>query len=139
MKQLILLLAAMSLLGADFIPNTHMHVVLQPSKNLVWQDDSFSSERQLSYKSAMAYCETLDYIEITNWRIPTAKELYVTINPNRTPTIHSAFSHTASECYWVLSDHMKGHVGIIDFSNGMKKSANGFEQTCHVRCVSDLK
>lgn len=139
MKLFIFLVAAMSLFGAEFTPNTYMHVVSQPSKNLIWQDDASSSERKMSYKSAMAYCETLDYIGMTNWRIPTAKELYSTINPNRTPSINSAFSHTASECYWTLSNNMKGHVGMIDFSNGMKKSANGFEQYCHIRCVSDLK
>jgi hypothetical protein len=139
MKQLILLLTAMNLFGADFIPNTQMHVVLQPSKNLVWQDDTPSSERQMSYKSAMAYCETLDYIGVTNWRIPNTVELYTLIDPNRTPTISSAFAHTSSGCYWTLHDSMKGRVGIIDFSNGMKKSSQGFEQMCRVRCVSNLK
>ncbi len=139
MKQLIFLVVAMSLFGADFIPNTQKQVVLQPSKKLVWQDDSTSSERQMSYKSAIAYCETLAYNGKNSWRIPTAEELYSIMDLNRTPTIHTAFSHTASERYWALSTHTKGHVGIIDFSNGMKKSAYGFEETCHIRCVSDLK
>lgn len=139
MKQLIFLVVAISLFGSDFIPNTQKQVVLQLSKKLVWQDDSTSSERQMSYKSAMAYCETLEYDGKNNWRIPTAKELYSIIDPNRTPTVHSAFSHTASERYWTLDTHTKGHVGIIDFSNGMKKSAYGYEEICHIRCVSDLK
>ena len=88
MKQLILLLLAMSLFGANFISNTDMHVVLQPSKNLVWQDDTPSSERQMSYKSAMAYCKTLDYIGMTNWRISNAAELYTLIDPNGRPQSH---------------------------------------------------
>ncbi len=49
----------------------------------------------MSYKSAMAYCETLDYIGMTNWRISNAAELYTLIDPNRTPTISSAFAHTS--------------------------------------------
>jgi len=43
----------------------------------------------------MAYCETLDYIGMTNWRISNAAELYTLIDPNRTPTISSAFAHTS--------------------------------------------
>lgn len=35
MKQLIFLVVAMSLFGADFISNTQKQVVLQPSKKLV--------------------------------------------------------------------------------------------------------
>lgn len=134
-----LLFASTLTFGTDFIANPKNHTVEQKSAKLIWQDDVSSAERVMSYKSGMAYCETLDYAGSTNWRIPIAKELYSTINPNRTPTINLAFFHTASECYWTLSDQMKGHVGMIDFSNGMKKSANGLEQYCHIRCVSDLK
>lgn len=139
MKLFIFLVAAMSLFGAEFIPNAYMHIVLQPSKNLVWQDDVSSSERQMSYKSAMAYCETLDYIGMTNWHIPNTAELYSLTDASRTPTISSTFAHTASGCYWALHDSMKGRVGIIDFSNGIKKSSQGFEQTCYIRCVHSLK
>lgn len=139
MKQLIFLVVAASLLGADFVPNAQTHVVFQPSKHLMWQDDESSSERQMSYKSAVAYCETLDYNEITDWRIPNTAELYALIDPNRTPTISSAFSHTYSGCYWALHDNIKGHVGIIDFSSGTKIAGNGFDRECHVRCVHSLK
>ncbi|MFZ2889275.1 DUF1566 domain-containing protein [Sulfuricurvum sp.] len=130
-----LTLASTLIYGGDFIANAKSHTVVQNSTKLLWQDDPSSAERQMSYKSAMAYCETLDYADHTDWRIPSASQLLSITDTRRTPAISIAFFHTASGCYWVEHGSIKGHVGMIDFSDGMKKSVNGFEQTCHVRCV----
>lgn len=134
-----LMLASALVYGGDFIANTKGHTVLQNSTKLLWQDDPSSAERLMSYKSALAYCETLENADHINWRIPSALELLLITNTQRIPTISAAFSHTASGCYWAEHGSMKGHVGIIDFADGTKKSTLSYEQTCHVRCVHSLK
>lgn len=131
-----LTLASTLVYGGDFIANTKNHTVIQTSTKLLWQDDPSSAERVMSYKSALAYCETLENTGYINWRIPSASELLSITDIRRTPTISASFSHTASGCYWIEHGSVKGHVGMIDFADGSKKSVLGYTQTCNVRCVS---
>jgi hypothetical protein len=141
MKWLILVLAAQSIFAAEFVTDIKKHVVFQPKANLIWQDDTSSADRVMSYKSAMAYCETLNHAEYTNWRLPTVPEFQKIVDMERIPTISAVFSNTATQCYWFNHRDNSGLVGIgfIDFSNGTKQTVFGHEHFCHARCVSDIK
>lgn len=136
-----LLFASTLTFGGDFIANPKNHTVEQKSAKLIWQDDASSAERVMSYKSAMSYCETLDYAGYTNWRLPIVPEFQKIVDMERTPTIYSVFSHTTTQCYWHSHRDRNGLVGVgfIDFSNGTKQAVFGHEYFCHARCVSDSK
>lgn len=138
---LTLLLTSTLTFGSDFIANPKNHTVEQKSAKLIWQDDASSAERVMSYKNAMAYCETLDYAGYTNWRLPTVPEFQKIVDMERIPTISTIFSHTATQCYWHSHKDNKGLVGVgfIDFSNGTKQAVVGYEHFCNVRCISDSK
>ncbi len=121
---------ALSILSASeqIKPNIH-------SKQLVWQDAPLNALYKISFKRALAYCNTLQYDKLTDWRLPNSNELIYTVDTKRIPTIKSTFNYSSVGCYW---SYTNGQIGSINFQEAtMNNNIKNIEQKCFVRCVRD--
>jgi hypothetical protein len=139
MKTLICIFVSLSLFGSDFISDKRTQTVTQTPEALMWQDDEQASGQNMSYKSALSYCESLGLNEMTDWRMPTRQELLRIVDTQRTPTIFPVFAHTATECYWATSKEQNDRVSFIDFVSGKSMNVIGLDYSCFVRCVRKMK
>ncbi|MDD5406128.1 MAG: DUF1566 domain-containing protein [Sulfurovaceae bacterium] len=123
-------IVALSILSASGNTKQNIH-----SKQLMWQDAPLNALYKMSFKRALAYCDTLQYDKLTDWRLPNSNELISTVNTNRIPTIKSTFNYSSVGCYW---SYTKGQIGSVNFQEAtIRNNIKYIEQECFVRCVRD--
>jgi hypothetical protein len=73
--------------------------------NLIWQKSN--NGKQYNWNDAKSYCSSLSLDSITNWRLPTQKELYYLADRNRyKPAIDdNYFSIKIDDWYWSATTH----------------------------------
>ncbi len=75
------------------------NVVTDHVSGLKWEDQSTVFEGNFS--QAEAYCSNLELDGISDWRVPTNKELWYLADRNRSnPAINPVFQNTQSSKYW---------------------------------------
>ncbi len=119
----------------EFYRDDVKDVVIDKTRGLMWQDDEFSSDQDLSFDKAIAYCEDLDFAGHDDWYLPTLSELKTIVNVDNYPkTVISVFKYTASEYYWSSSQNGTEYGWMILFRNG---STDYYykRDTNHLRCV----
>lgn len=95
--------------------------ILDNATKLLWMKDD--SKKGMNWKSAISYCENLDYANKVNWRIPNAKELQSIVDYTKSPdttssaAIDSIFNSTSIKneqyqkdfpFYWTGTTHLDG-------------------------------
>ena|GEM_PF-1438468 len=137
MKFLVFYLMFISFLfGGSFARDDGRDVVVDNLHNLVWQDDVFSATQKLSFKNGVAYCHTLALSDMREWRLPTPIELGSLVDTTRTPTIESAFKHSADGGYWTDGKSASGNeLEWVDFTFGTYHKGDGYGKAMFVRCV----
>lgn len=136
MKKLILLIMfGITLLGANFVKSEK--VVIDVTKNLMWQDDMEVTQYKTTWSLAKEYCSTLTLNGYTDWKLPSAKELQSIVNIKRAnPAIYEEFRYCEPTSYWTNSQDMgnKNDAWYVGFKTGATfKDSKDYD--CYVRCV----
>jgi hypothetical protein len=137
MKIILLIMAGISLLDADFT-KTGDTVKTSVSK-LEFQDDAIG--QKMKWQEAINYCELLALDNHDDWRLPNVNELRSIVNKSkRSPSAVSAFMYTSSDKYWSSTSYTryKNNAWDVNF-----KYASVFYSTKdinhYVRCVRDIQ
>ncbi len=148
--------------STDFIKDTNQNIVVDNTKDLVWEDREFSGQTYtfadddtihfavdaVEYRTwgeARDYCQNLTYANQTNWRLPTIEELYSIIDGN-TNSVISTFEHIYKGHYWSSTldekiagafrmDLQEGSNGVIIITSDNKEYAYGGGSR-FVKCVA---
>lgn len=123
-------------------------IVKENRSNLYWQDNDAAKTTIKTLPAATSYCAGLTLSGLTEWRLPTYKELMTLVTYDREkPAIYDTFVYTAKEEYWssTTSARSVGTSGTskswaIDFDLGSTRVDffNGFTTSNkYVRCVND--
>jgi len=91
-------------------------------------------------ETAQKYCFDLELGGLTDWRLPTKKELEGIVKEGvGSPTISGVFQHIDSSfsLYWSSTYYSSKEAWIIQFSDGHLTSGNREHEAVHVRCVRD--
>jgi hypothetical protein len=105
---------------------------------LIWQKSN--NGQKYNWNDAKSYCSSLSLDGITNWRLPTQKELYYLADRNRyKPAIDdNYFSIKIDDWYWSATTDKSDTSGawIVDFYSGDDfNSVKSLER--YVLCVAD--
>ncbi len=117
------------------------NIVTDNTNHIYWQDNASSKKSSEDWNDAVLYCDKLTLDGITNWRLPTFRELLSITDYSRVdPAIDSHFDEIAMGTYWTSTDFSasKARAWTIDFRTG--KTYYNYKTTNHaVRCVKDIK
>ena len=92
---------------------------------------------EMTWQDAVQYCETLNWDDRVNWRLPTEFELMSLIYVNRSPSIdQSVFPNTPASSFWTNASHYNdSSAWNVDFAHGNIYYADK-DFINYVRCVS---
>ncbi|RLA71984.1 MAG: hypothetical protein DRG24_04135 [Epsilonproteobacteria bacterium] len=129
-----------ALVRPNYIRNQAKDTVLG-SGDLVWQDNSIVASQKLTWDAAINYCESLEFANEGDWRLPNIYELYMIIDKSRydpAMMINNGFQHVVSLNYWSSTTFVDNtnYAWLMYFNDGRdstisKASYNKF----YVRCV----
>ncbi len=94
---------------------------------LMWRKDSVDSSTGLSWQGALAACETMDFANHSDWRLPNRNELQSLADyASFDPTVDAAFSNTESSLYWSSTTDLKkpDMAWLVSFQYGLVVSNN---------------
>jgi hypothetical protein len=115
---------------------------LPTGPSIVWQRSHTTDK---TWAEALAYCEALELDGITDWRLPSYKELWSIVAVDRTaPAIDtSLFLPTPSAAFWSSSPNHShpDRIYVVAFKTGADDTREGHfgaraAQRLRVRCVS---
>jgi hypothetical protein len=125
------------------IRDNSKEVVIDKTNNLVWQD--VKNPPELHFNEAKQYCETLEYIGFSDWRLPTIEELFlITEHTKRDPFVNRVFKNIkdygqGGDSAWSSSETEDSKVRAMNFSMGRdsqydKNSDSDYDKN-YTRCV----
>ncbi|MDQ7084050.1 MAG: DUF1566 domain-containing protein [Sulfurovum sp.] len=139
MKKLLILCLLIGVANAKFIRDNTKEVVLDTKTNLIWQDDSNTSNQTQTWANAIAYCEASTLGGYDDWHLPSFNELYYLANREKFDlALNSGFSHVSTSFYWSSTTYVyrsSNALGVY-FSNGYDYNSGKSNSNC-VRCVRD--
>lgn len=100
--------------------------------------DSTPSEK-MHFFGAWEYCQKMDYLGYTNWRVPTKTELKDLLELSR-PRVKfkHAFENVKEELYWSSSKDQYESAWFVDFELGRYSTAK-YTEKYRVMCVRNLQ
>ena len=124
-----------NLFSSNFIKSEN--IVIDISKNMMWQDNSDNLSYKTTWIMSKEYCATLSLNGYTDWRLPNIKELQTVVDiREKNIAINKEFKFTVPSSYWSNS---------ADITNKTKSWYVGFETgatyrdskdyDCYVRCI----
>jgi hypothetical protein len=143
MKRYMFFLLLFSLFSSNtFATETEKNAVVLDKKNgIYWQDTLFSQKSSEDWDDAVDYCSGLKLNGLSNWRLPTFKELLSIVDYTRVdPAINPVFEYVNLGTCWTSIDFSasSSRAWTIDFRTG--KSYYNYKTTNHsVRCVKDIQ
>ncbi len=161
MKKIILSLVVISLLAkAEFIRDDDKQVVVDTTRNLMWQDEPYTKSEREAYRQnidngkvqvweagffsvekypAKAYCKNLNFAGYDDWNLPLLDELYTIVDKSNNPTIASGFKNVVSDYYYATGAEESDTENrrFMDFSGKYNGSAG--EHSRYIRCVRDTQ
>ena len=137
MKIILLIMIGLStFLSAEFTKSGS--VVTDSKTDLEWQDDALAND--MSWQSAIDYCEGLFLNSKDDWRLPNKKELLSIVDYSAyDPAISSVFEEIASDFfkyYWSSTTYASdtGDALLVNFKNGYTDNSSKHHDYS-VRCV----
>lgn len=113
------------------------NVVIDITKNIMWQDNIDVVEYKSGWTLAKEYCNSLTLNGFTDWKLPTISELQTIVNVKKTkPAIFEEFKYIEHTSYWSRSQDITNdaYAWYVGFKTGATfKDSKDYD--CYVRCV----
>jgi hypothetical protein len=125
---------------SSFSRNDESNVITDNITTLKWEDTEHSQSTKLNYEDASAYCENLTLNNITNWRVPTFKELwYLHDFDLENPALNSIFNNFQNSWYWSSTPDVaeESKQWSISIDTGFSYT-NYNSNLYNIRCVSGV-
>jgi hypothetical protein len=142
MKVIFLILIGLSSLVDAGAFSRSNGVVSDSSSNLEWQDDysdNNNSIKEITWRSAIDYCENLNLDGKSDWTLPNINELTSLVDDSKNnPSLNEMFQHSNSNRYWssTTDDSSRSNAWSVSFSNGSHYNSDGNKNNnFYVRCV----
>lgn len=108
MKYLFLLLVFLSLLDAKIYRDGSKEVVLDDESKLMWVDDVSVIKNLMDHDEAKKYCENLNFIGFSDWRLAHIDEFETVVYKKNIKTnINFAFKYNVPDGYWASTAHWR--------------------------------
>ncbi|HNT28549.1 MAG TPA: DUF1566 domain-containing protein, partial [bacterium] len=109
-------------------------MVTDTTSALIWTKEYSAST--LTWKSALDYCETLDYGDATDWRLPNIEELKTLIDDTRYNPASSFPGGIPTNWFWSSSSYMSSTTYAWSVNSGSGNvSSNNKTDNYYARCV----
>ncbi len=136
MKTICLVLFSISILfGSNFVKSEN--IVIDISKNLMWQDNIDVIQYKSSWSLAKEYCESLTLNGFTDWKLPSIKELQTIVDIKKAkPALYEEFKFIEQTSYWTSSQDITNdaYAWYVGFKTGATyKDSKDYD--CYVRCI----
>ncbi|MEA2050567.1 MAG: DUF1566 domain-containing protein [Campylobacterota bacterium] len=122
---------------ADSIYVKSDNVVIDISKNIMWQDNIDVIQYKSGWTLAKEYCNSLTLNGFTDWKLPTIKELQTIANIKKAkPALYDEFKYIEHTSYWSRSQDITNdaYAWYVGFKTGATyKDSKDYD--CYVRCV----
>jgi len=136
---LFIIVGIVTLLNAEFIRDDSKEIVVDRSTNLMWQDSSNVKNYTKIWRSAINYCENLDFAGYQDWRLPNINELESIVDYNKKyPSLNDIFKNFNSGGVWSSTSAFgaNDNAWAIYFSDGYDNKLSKISGE-YVRCVRD--
>lgn len=124
-----------SLASADLVDNSD-GTVTDTATGLMWQQAEAGAMR---WAAALVYCETLDFANHDDWRLPNRNELQSIVDYEEyNPSIDTVFFPGAvSSAYWSSTTYVDdaGYAWSVDFNYGTVRAYYNKSFSYDVRAV----
>jgi hypothetical protein len=138
MKYLLLLMAFLSFLDARIYRDSTREVVIDDKSKLMWQDDISVINTLKEHDTAETYCKNLQYIGLTNWRLPKIEEFELIVDKKNTKNyINKAFKYNVPDGYWASKAHWRTLWFYADYMHFISGTAyyDSRHKEKYIRCV----
>ena len=121
----------------SYVRDNKQNIVLDTSSKRVYYDSTPS--QKMHFFKAWEYCQKMDYLGKTDWRVPSKDELRSLLElSRRTITIKHAFKNAKEEKYWTSTQDRFEQAYFVDFNLGRYSTAK-YTKKYRVICVRDSK
>ena len=138
MKFLFIISLFLSLLDAKIYRDSSKNVVLDDEARLMWIDDISVIKNSLSHDEAQVYCEGLNFIGFSDWRLAHIEEFErIVYKKNEKTNINFAFKYNLPEGYWATTAHWRTfwyNADYMHFVSGTPYYDNRKTKK-YVRCI----
>jgi hypothetical protein len=138
MKYLLLLMAFLSFLDARIYRDSTREVVIDDKSKLMWQDDISVINTLKEHDTAETYCKNLQYIGLTNWRLPKIEEFELIVDKKNTKNyINKVFKYNVPDGYWASKAHWRTLWFYADYMHFISGTAyyDSRHKEKYIRCV----
>ncbi|MBF0210656.1 MAG: DUF1566 domain-containing protein [Desulfamplus sp.] len=129
-------LSGSSINNSNFIVNPNLNVITDTNTGLMWQ--AISSESVMTWEAAINYAENLVLADLSDWRLPTIKELAsITAMDRFSPAINTSIFDSKEYEYWSSTTYAlsTGNGWVLDFVTYGQAGNGAKNQTGYVRSV----
>lgn len=121
----------------SYVRDDKKEIVLDTSSSRVYYDSTPS--QKMHFFKAWEYCQKMDYIGHTDWRVPSKDELRSLLElSRRTINIKHAFKNVKEEKYWTSTEDKFEQGYYVDFDLG-RYSTDKYTNKYRIICVRDSK
>ena len=120
----------------NFVRDDKQEVVIDKKNSKMYYDSNPS--RQMHFIKAWSYCRKSNYLDKTDWRVPTKDEASGLLELSR-PDLKSkhAFKNAQRDIYWTSTEFRSDSGWYVDFDLG-RYSTHNFKRKHGVICVRDI-
>jgi hypothetical protein len=119
--------------------------VIDDRNKLMWQDTKENVEIFLTHQGAIEYCEKLNLIAFSDWRLPSVENYKIIIDKRRVTSeimINRAFKYVLRDDYWISDRTWLRNFGKYGYYIFIKSGAIYYQNRTYlkyVRCVRSLQ
>ena len=120
----------------NFVRDDKQEVVIDKKNSKMYYDSTPC--RKVDFVRAWSYCQKLNYLGYTDWRVPTKDEARGLLELSR-PNLKSkhAFKNVQRDIYWSSTEFRSDSGWYVDFDLG-RYSTHNFTKKHRVICVRDI-
>lgn len=121
----------------NFVRDDSKQVVLDQKDHKIYYDAQPSPK--MNYDDAVKYCEKMDYLGYTSWRVPSKEEMRSLLElSRRNITVKHAFKNIQEGIYWSSTTDRRDDAWYFDFDLGRYSTAEK-NKHFYVLCVGEKK
>ena len=136
----LVLISFIYIFGENFFRNDSY--VVDKQHKLMWQDTKDNVFIRKNQNNAIKYCEELNFLDFTNWKLPTREQYKYIIDKKRKDElmINRKFKYTLAEDYWTNETTWRnlGRYGYYVYFKSGVIYYNNKTYLKFVRCVREL-